>query len=106
MRYLIISILALLAGCTGEPIHQGNRLDVNQSAGIRQGDSRFHVEQALGSPVLKDVLHPRRAIYYEAYQDEVGSEMHRRRIVVSYDNAGRVSSIERIGLNNNIRTDP
>ncbi|EAU54108.1 outer membrane protein assembly factor BamE [Mariprofundus ferrooxydans] len=99
MRYLTIMITTLLlAACTAEPIHQGNRIDLTNAALIKQGDTKFHIEQALGSPVLKDVMHPNKAVYYEEFKDEKSGEMVKRRVEVTYDDAKRALSIERFGL--------
>jgi len=99
MRHLIIMFIALLlAGCTAEPIHQGNRLDFNTVTQLKQGDTKFHIEQALGSPVLNDTLHPNRSVYYEEFEDEKSGDMQKRRVEVTYDDAKRAISIERFGL--------
>jgi len=99
MRHLTIIIMTLLLGaCTAEPIHQGNRLDFNKAATLKQGDTKFHIEQTLGSPVLKDAFHPNRAVYYEEFEDEKSGVMRKRRVEVIYDDAKRAISIERFGF--------
>jgi len=98
MRLITIALITLLASCTGEVIHQGNRLDINKANTIQVGDSRFRIEQLLGSPVLHDALHPDRSVYFEEYQLEVRGELHKRRVIVRYDSAGRAANIDRTGL--------
>lgn len=99
---LSISILVLtvitLAGCMHEPVHQGNRLDYDRIQQIREGDTRFHVEQLLGTPVLDSTLHPNRAIYYEEFEDEENGGIRKRGIEITYDDALRVIRIEPFGF--------
>ncbi|MDQ6992123.1 MAG: outer membrane protein assembly factor BamE [Mariprofundus sp.] len=97
MRYLIFLSL-LFTACTAEPIHQGNRLDINQITQLKQGDTRFHVEQLLGSPVLQDTLHPNRSVYYEEFKDDSSGEMLKRSLIITYDDAKRIIKLERSGL--------
>jgi len=99
MRHLtIIIITLLLTACTGVPIHQGNRLHTNKVAMVRKGDTQFHIEEALGYSVLKDVLHPNSAVYYEQFKDKKSGDMVKRRVVVVYDDAMRAISIKRFGF--------
>lgn len=101
MRFFI-SLMALaaitLAGCVHEPIHQGNRLDNDKVYQIRKGDTRFHVEQLLGTPVLNDTLHPNRANYYEEFEDEESGKIKKRGVEITYDDALRVIQIKRFGF--------
>lgn len=101
MRYLI-SILAMatimLAGCVHEPIHQGNRLDIDKISQVREGDTKFFVEQLLGTPMLGNALHPNRATYYEEFEDEQSGDMKKRGVEISYDDALRVIGIKRFGF--------
>lgn len=99
---LLISLLALamisLAGCVHEPIHQGNRLDENRIYQIKEGDTKFYVEQVLGTPMLDSTLNPNRATYYEEFEDQESGKMIRRSVVITYDDALRVIEIKRLGF--------
>jgi len=64
-----LPLLLMLGGCMHHVIHQGNVLKPALVDAIQEGDSRFHVESVLGSPVLNDVLHPNRAVYVEWYRN-------------------------------------
>ncbi len=97
---LAIIVLALLSGCMYEPIHQGNRINPNEAYLIQEGDTKFRIEQALGTPVLKDVLHPNRATYIEQFEDEESGELKTRGIEITYDEALRAAHIRRFGLDN------
>ena len=98
----ILSILALcallLGGCLHEPIHQGNRLEIGKILRINEGDTKFQVEQALGSPVLDHALHPSRVIYYEEFEDEESGDLLKRGAEITYDDAWRVKSIRHFGF--------
>lgn len=101
LQYFIFPSLilaVLLSGCVYEPIHQGNRIKPDEAYLIREGDTKFRVEQALGTPVLKDVLHPNRASYVEQYEDEESGDIKTRSVIITYDNALRVKHIQRSGL--------
>ena len=100
MRLVIIfaALFALLSGCMSVPIHQGNRLNENETYLIKEGDSKFTIEQALGSPALHSVLHPNRVTYYEEFEDEASGEMRKRGVEVTYDNALRAKTIRRFGF--------
>jgi len=94
----IICSLALLSACVYEPVHQGNRIKVDESYLIHEGDTKFRVEQALGTPVLKDSLHPNRVTYVEQYEDEKSGDMKTRSVQITYDEALRVKLIRRSGF--------
>jgi len=102
MRFLIsclVMAMITLAACVHEPIHQGNRLDQEKIQQIREGDTKFHVEQMLGTPMVTDTLHPNRAVYYEEFEDEKsGGDIRKRGVIVVYDDALRVIKIERFGF--------
>jgi len=96
---LLAAVLAaLLSACLYEPIHQGNRIDPNEAYMIQEGDTKFRVEQALGTPVLTDVMHPDRASYVEQYEDEESGDIKTRSIIITYDKALRVKHIQRSGF--------
>lgn len=87
-----------LGGCMHEPVHQGNVLKPNAVAAIHEGMTRFAVEQLLGTPVLKDALHPDRAVYVEYFEDEQTGKTVARGIDIRYDDALRVKSVRRFGF--------
>ncbi|MDQ6996614.1 MAG: outer membrane protein assembly factor BamE [Mariprofundus sp.] len=88
----------LLAGCLHEPVHQGNRLDGNEVNLIQEGDTKFTIEQKLGSPVLNSDLHPHRITYYEMFEDEDTGDMRQRGVEITYDAAWRAKKIRRFGF--------
>lgn len=100
MKKYIISLLAalLLAGCLHEPIHQGNRLKENSIYQVSEGDTKFQVEQALGTPVLDSSLHPNRVLYFEEFEDEESGEMKKRGIEIEYNEALRVQNVRHFGF--------
>lgn len=101
MRNIILysALLTLfLTGCLREPIHQGNRLDANEIYLIKEGDTKFTIEQTLGTPVLLNVLYPNRATYYEEFEDEDSGDMRKRGVEITYDSARRAKKIRRFGF--------
>lgn len=92
----LITTALLLGGCLYEPIHQGNRLQVEKVAQIDVGMTRFAVEQLLGSPMLDNTTHPQRVTYIEEF--EADGEMVNRGIEIVYDDALRVQSVRRFGF--------
>jgi len=95
---LLIACLLSFSACMKYVTHQGNVLDPNKVFQIREGDSEFHVETLLGKPVLKDTLHPDRAIYVEDYRNPDTGEAYKRGIEITYDEALRVIHIRRFGF--------
>ena len=100
MRNLIILTFAaaLLSACMHEPIHQGNRLKPNSVNLISVGETKFTIEQRLGSPSLQSTLHPRRIVYYEMFEDDDSGDMRKRGVEITYDDAWRASEIHRFGF--------
>jgi len=101
MHITFISTILLgliLAGCMHDPIHQGNRLDNNKGNMISVGDTKFTIEQKLGSPVLKSILHPNRVTYFEQFEDEGTGDIRKRGIEIIYDDALRAKEIRRFGF--------
>ncbi len=99
MRIIPAALLAmLLGGCLHIPVHQGNRLDANEINLIRTGDTKFTIEQKLGSPALNNLMHPHRVTYYEMFEDEESGEMRKRGVEITYDSAWRASKIRRFGF--------
>ena len=95
---LALPLMGALGGCMHHVIHQGNVLKPALVDAIQEGDSRFHVESVLGTPVLNDVLHPDRAIYVEWYKNPETGESFQRKVVIFYDQSERVDHIERQGF--------
>jgi len=98
MRIMIVAVVFVLAGCMQHVIHQGNALKPGLVDSIQEGDSRFRVESLLGTPVLRDDLHPNRSIYVESYDDPGTGKKFQRRVEITYDKAGRVEHIKRFGF--------
>jgi len=102
MKFITLAIATatlLLSGCLNDPIHQGNRLDLNEVEQIKEGQTRFRVEQLLGTSMLNSSLHPNRVTYYEEFEDEDSGDMVKRGIEISYDEAWRVKQTRRFGFN-------
>ncbi len=93
-----ISTVLLLTACLHEPIHQGNRLDGNNIYLITEGNTKFSIEQKLGSPSLNNTLHPNRVTYYEEFEDEESGKLLWRSIEIEYDDALRATKITRTGF--------
>jgi len=98
VRILIITMILVLSGCLQHVMHQGNVLKPGLVAGIHEGDSRFHVESVLGTPMLRDDLHPNRSIYVESYKNPDTGESFQRRVEIIYDQDARVASIKDFGF--------
>jgi len=101
MRDIILCsalLTLLLTGCLHEPIHQGNRLDGNEINMIQEGDTKFTIEQKLGSPALNSTLHPHRVTYFELFEDEDTGDMRQRGVEITYDPAWRAKEIRRFGF--------
>ncbi|MFQ5518486.1 MAG: outer membrane protein assembly factor BamE, partial [Mariprofundus sp.] len=63
-----------------------------------EGDTKFTIEQTLGSPSLNSTLHPNRVVYYEAFEDEDSGDVRQRGIEITYDEALRAKEIRRFGF--------
>ncbi len=101
MRNLIFFsalLTLLLSACLHEPIHQGNRLDGNEINMIQEGNTKFTIEQKLGTPILNSTLHPHRVTYFEEFEDEDTGDMRRRGVEITYDAAWRAKKIRRFGF--------
>ncbi len=101
MRQIIVYaalLTILLTGCLREPIHQGNRLDANEIGLIQVGQTKFTIEQTLGSPALHSTLHPNRVTYIESFEDKDSGELHNRGVEITYDDARRATKIRRFGF--------
>lgn len=96
--FMMAACIALTAGCMEVPVHQGNVLKQSELLQVQEGDSKFHVESLIGSPVMKDTLYPHRATYIEYFEDPETGKMHSRGIQITYDDALRVAHIWRFGF--------
>jgi len=67
---------------------------------IQVGDSKFQVESLLGTPAMKDPLHPNRVRYIEDHRniEDEGEKEKLRTIEITYDEALRVKKIDYIGF--------
>jgi outer membrane protein assembly factor BamE len=95
---LLLAIAAGTSGCLPHVVHQGNVLDPQKVNQIQVGDTRFSVETLLGTPVMHDVLHPNKATYIEEYRDPKTGKHYTRGIVITYDDALRVTAIRKFGF--------
>jgi len=95
-----LSMLLPLSACMKVVSQQGNVLKPEKVSQIREQDSRYEVESLIGTPVLKDDLHPNRAIYMEQYDNPKTGEKFQRRVEILYNESGRVKSIRRFGFDN------
>lgn len=98
---LSLLLIALASGCMTQTIHQGNVFKENSTWLVQEGDTRFKVESILGSPALKDTLHPNVVHYVEQYHDADTGEKYLRGMDITYDDALRVKSIRRFGFETN-----
>jgi len=96
--FLSALLTLFLSGCLHEPIHQGNRLDGNEINLIQEGDTKFTIEQKLGTPALGSALHPHRVTYFEEFEDEDSGDIRRRGVEIIYDPAWRAKEIRRFGF--------
>jgi len=94
----VIAFLLPLTACMKSVTQQGNVLKPEKIADLHVGDSRFQVESLIGTPVLKDDLHPNRAIYMEDYDNPDTGEKYQHRVEIFYDESGRVKAIQRFGF--------
>lgn len=94
---LILACL-MLAACFTHPVQQGSVIKPEALAQIHVGDSRYYVERMLGTPVLKDVLHPRRATYIEDHADPGNDQVYRHTVIIEYNSSDEVVEIRRTGF--------
>lgn len=95
---LVAGMLLPLGSCMHYVTRQGNVLNPAKLAQIQLQDSRFEVETTIGTPVLKDDLHPNRAIYMEQFNDPKSGKKYMRRLEITYNESGRVVDIKRFGF--------
>ena len=94
---LMICVLISTA-CIKQKIHQGNIIDPDSIWIIQEGDTRFAIEQEMGTPMVKDSAHPKRALYIEEFYDEETGEQYTRGVEIIYDDAWRAKNIRRFGF--------
>ena len=96
----LLLILAFNTSCMHRETHQGNVFKTDSIWLISKGDTKFEVENAYGSPSIIDVLHPNRVHYVEEVKDAKDGHDFTRSIIIEYDQALRVKSIQRLGFDN------
>jgi len=94
---LTIMLLSSTA-CMHRNTHQGNVFEEGEVWQIQEGDTKFHVESILGSPAIKDLLHPNRVQYVEQVKENSPDAAYIRGVIIDYDNALRVKHITRFGF--------
>lgn len=99
----IISLLCLIialssTACMHRDTHQGNVFSENDVWLIQEGDTKFHVETLLGTPAIKDLLHPNRVQYVEQVKEVDSGAAYTRGVIIDYDDALRVKHLERFGF--------
>jgi len=95
---LCMLMLFFANGCVQRPIHQGNDLSKEKIWLIQKGDSKFQVESEWGSPAIQDPLHPKRVEYVEQVKDKEKNQAYVRGVIVEYDKALRVKSLQYFGF--------
>jgi len=98
IRLLALALLLSTAACKSYEIHQGNVINDQNAWAIHVGDSRFQVESLLGTPAMKDPIHPNRVRYVEDHRNSDTEADKLRIIEITYDDALRVKKIERFGF--------
>jgi len=98
LQLITLSLLLSTSACRTYEIHQGNVLKNENVWSIQEGDSRFRVETLLGSPAIKDPLHPNRVRYVEDHRNSETEKDKLRTVEITYDNALRVKKIEYFGF--------
>jgi outer membrane protein assembly factor BamE len=109
-RLLAPALLAVtLSGCSSvyvpgfiqvyQPdIQQGNIIEQAQLDRLEAGMPQSQVRALLGTPSLDDIFHAGRRDTYVYYDKRGKKEAFRHVLVVEYDRDGRVTSIERDGM--------
>jgi len=95
---LCVALLLLNTSCMQRSIHQGNEIAQDKVWLIQAGDTKFQVESEWGTPAILDPLHPNRVEYVQQVHDLESKEQYVRGMIVEYDAALRVKSIERFGF--------
>jgi len=98
LRLILCGVILLNAGCIKQHIHQGNVIDPDSIWIIQEGDTRYAIEQEMGTPMIKDSAHPERALYIEEVDHEETGEKYTRGVESIYDKDWRAKSIRRFGF--------
>ena len=100
LQLLALTLLVTTASCRTYEIRQGNVLKDENVWSIAVGDSKFQVESLLGTPAMKDPLHPNRVRYVEDHRNiKDDKEKEKLRVIeITYDEALRVKKINYIGF--------
>ncbi|MDQ6955245.1 MAG: outer membrane protein assembly factor BamE [Mariprofundaceae bacterium] len=77
---------------------QGNILNKDEAWLLQEGDTKFRVESLLGTPAIKDLLHPNRVQYIEQVKKNNDNIAYTRGIIIDYDQALRIKHIQRFGF--------
>lgn len=87
----ILIYLLIISGCQSKlltvykiDIQQGNSLEANTVAKVRNGMSKEQVRFLLGSPILTDSFHPNRWDYIYHFTPGYG-EQERRQLILLFD---------------------
>lgn len=108
--FLALPLVAtLLAGCSSvhvpsfiqvyQPdIQQGNIIEEEQINRLRAGMAQSQVRALLGTPSLDDIFHAGQQDTYIYYDKRGKQDAFQHRLVIEYDQAGRVTSIRQDGM--------
>lgn len=100
---LAVAACLVLVGCSADrishfPSHkltvvQGNQVDEQAVAALRQGMSKEQVQHLLGTPLLRDAFHPNRWDY-TYYTARNGVIANRHALTLYFDEQGKLNNIE------------
>ena len=97
--YLLCLFIALSnTACMHRDTLQGNVFKEGDISLIHKGDTKFHVENILGTPAIKDLLHPNQVQYIEQVKKTDPETAYTRGIIIHYDDALRVKYLKRFGF--------
>jgi len=97
--YLLCLFIALSStACMHRDTLQGNVFNEGDIFLVHEGDTKFHVENILGTPAIKDVLHPNHVQYIEQVKKVDPETDYTRGIIIHYDDALRVKYLKRFGF--------
>jgi len=96
LLYLLIALSS--TACMHRDTHQGNMFNDRDAWLIQEGDTKFHVESILGTPAIKDLLHPNRVQYIEQVKEVDPDVSYTRGIIINYDEALRIKDLKRFGF--------
>ncbi len=95
----IALLLTLLAGCTIHKIdvQQGNVITQDKVDQLKEGMTRDQVRFLLGSPMLADTFHKSRWDYLYYFRHGATAEVTQYRLVLLFNPAGELASIDKVG---------